>query len=226
MRTSLRRWRLAGLIVAGIATLGCNPVTMSYFLLFGTESKLPPKFHLAPKEKDLQVRVVILASSGLETRPEFLRVDRELATLVARELQQGCKKNREEVVVVPTSQVEKFKDKNPNWRTLTAAEIGEKLSADYVIDLEINSLSLYEQGSHNTLYHGRAEISVNVTDVHDPDAKAFTDEYKCEFPRGRPVPADDSSPQQFRMQFLNRIARDLAWLFTAHPVEEDYHNMD
>src|SRR5262245_36506814 len=111
MQTSLRRWRLAGQVVAGDAAVGRMPVGMSYFLLFGTESKLPPKFHLAPKEKDLQVRVVILASSGLETRPEFLRVDRELAALVARELQQGCKKNREEVVVVPASQKEKFKDK-------------------------------------------------------------------------------------------------------------------
>ena len=43
-----------------------------------------------------------------------------------------------------------------------------KLFGDYVIDLEINAVTLYEQGSANTLFRGHAEISIDVVDVHKP----------------------------------------------------------
>src|SRR5262249_33695647 len=197
MAISLRRWQIAGLILAVILTAGCNPLLAPYWIfgMFGAESKLPPHFAVGAKgkdrDKDDPVRVMILVSTGLETRPEFLRADRDLCNMVARRLQQGCKDNKENVQVIPASQVEKFKDQHPNWRTLTSTEIGEHFHADYVIEFEITSLSLYEVGSHNTLYQGRAQISVSVTDVHDPDnAKAFEDEIRCEYPKGRPIPAD------------------------------------
>jgi len=224
MAILMRRLPIAGLVLTCALAAGCNPFLALYYAAVGMDSKLPAEFALVPKDKGVDVRVVILVSSALETRPEFLRVDRELGSIMAHLLQKGCKDNRENVTIVPMGQVEKFKDQHPNWKTLDAATIGRYFHADYVIDLEINSLSLYEPGSHNTLYQGRGHISVVVTDMHSlDDGPAYQNEKDFEYPRGRPIPADNNNPQQFRLLFLNRIATDLAWLFTAHTVESDYH---
>ena len=37
-----------------------------------------------------------------------------------------------------------------------------------------------------------------------------------------PVLASDTTPQQFRHEFLNYVAQRLAWYFTAHPTESEY----
>src|SRR5262249_158792 len=143
------------------------------------------------------------------------KVDRELSRMVAMQLQEGFKKNEEKVAIVPISQVEKYKDEHPNWHSMDSEEIGKHFRADYVINLEINSISLYEPGSSNTLYRGRTSISVNVADVHSPsEGPKFSHEYICEYPRARgPVPAGDSNPAQFRQLFLTVVARELSWLF-------------
>ncbi|MCS6850994.1 MAG: hypothetical protein NZ700_07465 [Gemmataceae bacterium] len=217
---------LAGsLVLAGVLTLGCNPIAVPYFLMFGLEPKIDPPCRLAAPDKNREVRVMVLASSALETRPEFLRVERELASLLVRQLEKGFLQNKERVSVLPVSRVEKFKDEHPNWQVLSAQEIGQHFGADYVIDLEIHALSLYEKGSFNTFYRGHAEISVAVIDVHKPgEEPIFKDEYVIDYPRtSGPIPADGGhSLQQFRQAFLNRVATDLSWYFTSHKVEDDF----
>src|SRR5262249_45591030 len=97
MAARCRRWHLTVLLVVAAFGMGCNVLSFPFFLLMGMNSKQPPLCKLAAKDKDKEVRVVILASAGLETRPEFLRVDRELTNLLARHLQQGFKDNKEKV---------------------------------------------------------------------------------------------------------------------------------
>jgi hypothetical protein len=211
------------LLVAGLST-GCNLMAMPFFLLPGMEPKHDAKCKLASDDKEKEVRVVILAYSGLETRPEFLKIDRELSRMMSVQMQEGFKANKEKVTIVPTSHVEKYKDEHPNWRSSDPEEIGKHFNADYVINLEINSITLYEPGSSNTLYRGRASISVDVVDVHAPsEGPKFRHEYTCEYPRARgPIPAGESNPAQFRQAFLTVVARELSWLFTSHPVDDDF----
>src|SRR5262249_33563580 len=139
-------WRLGGLILAAVACFGCNMLSLPFFLMTGMDPKHEPKCKIAPEDKNQEVKVLILASKSLETRPEFLRVDRELAGLMVRELQKSFKENEEKVTLVPAAKVEKFKDEHPNWRALDVRDIGKHFKADYVINLEINSLSMYEKG--------------------------------------------------------------------------------
>ena len=67
--------------------------------------------------------------------------------------------------MVSASKVDEFKNRHADWRTMPLDEIGSHFNADYVIDLEINKLSLYEVGSYNQIYRGRTEISINLCDV-------------------------------------------------------------
>jgi len=224
MATLWRRGLLAGVFVSAGLCTGCNMMALPFFLLPGMEPKHDPKCKLASEDKKKEVKVVILASSGLETRAEFVRVDRELSRLLALELQGAFKKNKEKVALVPFSHVERYKDEHPNWRSLDAEEIGKHFKADYVISLEINKVTLYEAGSANTLFRGHAEISIDVVDVHNADAgPIYREEYTTEYPRVKgPIPVGDSNAAQFQQRFLSFVARELSWRFTSHLVEDDH----
>jgi hypothetical protein len=201
---------------------GCNLMALPFFLS-GMEPMHEPKCKLASEDKNKVVKVVVLASAGLETRPEFMRVDRELASMCVQHLQDGFLKNKERVTFLPIHRIEKYKDEHANWRSMSATEIGQHFKADYVINMEINSITLYEPGSSNTLYRGRVAVSIDVVNVHkSEDGPIYREEYTCEYPRARgPVPADGGNAAQFRQQFLSVVARELSWRFLAHPIDDE-----
>ena len=96
--------------------------------------------------------------------------------------------------------------------------------ADWVINLEIGSISLYEPNSKHFFYHGSAEIQVTVTDVHKPvgEGTVFDETYQLEYPKSNPMERTEMSPQKFREKFIDRIARDLTQYFAAHEPREKY----
>jgi hypothetical protein len=212
------------LLPFSLSLAGCNMMALPFFLIPGMEPKHDPKCRLASDDKDKEVKAIILATSGLETRAEFLRIDRELSHLLATQMKEGFKKNKEKVSVIPINQVEKYKDDHPNWQVMDPLEIGKHFEADYVITLEVNSIGIYEPGSANTLFRGRADISLAVRDVNKgAEGQIYNEEYTCEYPRVRgPIPANDSNPAQFRQRFLTVVARELSWRFTSHLVEDDH----
>jgi hypothetical protein len=219
-----RRW-LALLVLLAIASgAGCNMLAFPFFLLWGMNSKQPPKCKLASEDKEKEVHVVILASPGLETRPEFLRVDRELTSALSRHLTQGFKDNKEKVKLAPARRVDQFKDEHPNWKTMDLVKVGQYFDADYVIHLDILSLSLFEPGSANQLFRGRTEIRLEVVDVSQPDEDPiFYQVYRCEYPEVRgPIPVGDGSAMQFKQAFLDHIGKNLSAFFTAHPYDDKY----
>ncbi|HEV3257469.1 MAG TPA: hypothetical protein VG013_11350 [Gemmataceae bacterium] len=224
MATPSKRWRLAVLILTALACgAGCDIMTMPYFIFnrwCGKDSRQPPELlQLASEDKDKEVKVVILAYAGLESRPELITADRDLTTLLTQQLQRRFKEAKEKVTIVSPSQVQHFKDTHPNWY-MDLQETGKRFDADYLIYLQVESLSLYEVGSHNTLYHGRAEIEVSALDLHKPDDIPLTKSYRAEFPQGRPVPADDSNPRMFQQDFFNHVGKDISRYFASYDFEE------
>jgi hypothetical protein len=173
------------------------------------------------------VKVLVLAYSRLETRPEFFRIDSELSGLLIQKLQQHYQQKKENVSLLPISKLARFKDEHPNWQSMTPLEVGEHFGADYVVSLDIGHMSLYEPGSHNQLYRGRAAISIDVIDVHKPDeGPVYRREWSCEFPRSHSaVSIDDMRPQQFKLHFLNHVATELSWLFIPHQVEQEFRGL-
>jgi hypothetical protein len=219
-----RRRQLVGLILLALGgTIGCNPLsTLAYFLTLNNDPKVEPPCRLK-KDNKKNAKVVILVSTGLGTPEMLIGADRELANLLAVKLQEGCKANKENVIVVPANRVQRYKDENPNWQAEGAEKVGKYFRADYVIDLEISAMTLYERLSNNQMYRGNAEISVAVHDLSKPgEAPTFSEVYTCEYPPSRPVPVTDIPLQKFRLQFLTRVATDLSWYFTPHDVSDHF----
>jgi hypothetical protein len=219
------RWRvrvIAGAMVLAIAGVGCNPFNLAYFLTGGPESKVDPEFRLA--NKDYPVTVLILAYSTADVQTDQIGVDRQLGTMVARQLQDRCQVNREKVKVVPIHKVEKFKSDHPGWKSMGAAEIGRQFEADYVVDIELVRFGLYEPGSHRQLYRGNCKIDVAVLDVRKTqDGPVLKKSIGVEYPKSSgPQPAmDDNNIDRFRDKYVTRIASEICWLFTTHPFSEE-----
>jgi hypothetical protein len=224
MSVASRRWLLAGFLVFTSAIMACNPLAAPYFLFGGLDPSYSPDFRIAGTDNKKPVKVVIIASAPLETRRELLGAEREVTTMFSQVLQDACKRNGEtNVAVASPTLVQKFKDDNPMWQSMPLADLGKKLKADMVIDVEINDMSLFEPGSGNTMFLGKAAVSVMVVDVHKPeDGAVFQKEITVSYPPSGPRQVTETNPAQFRRSFLGRVATELSWLFTAHLTDEHH----
>jgi hypothetical protein len=214
------QWLLAGLLGATLCTgcQGVSPAALAYFLL--PESKEPAEYRrLPPGDKKKTNRVAILTVATLQTQTEFIQVDRELSQLLADQLEAACKENDDHIHIIPPGDVEEFKNRTPDWKSLSTAEIGRALRADYVIVLDLGKMTLYQQGSHDTLMQGHAELSIALVDVAHPDTVGKGKELSYTYPsdaRGS-IPVDaDMPPQQFSQQFLAHLAKRLSFSFVPH----------
>lgn len=217
-------WRhraIAGLLLL-VAGLGCNPLTVPFFMLFGVDDKREPEFKIA--SPDHEVKVLILAYTAPDLQSDQVGIDRQLGLKFARQLQDRCAYNKEKVKIVPIHKVEKFKSDHPGWKSMSDLDIGKYFDADYVISLDIVRLGLYEPGSSRTLFKGTCKIDLAVTDLSKPlDGPVFKKSFSSEYPktRGPLSVADDNNTDKFRDKFINRIAGDLCWNFTAHVFAEE-----
>jgi hypothetical protein len=225
MAACARRSLLAVVLLATILATGCNVLEVP-FILFGPEPTNPPEMKsLASPDKKKEVKVVVLAYAGSETRAEFINIDRELAYLVANNLREGFAYAKENVRVIPTKKVEKFKQDHPNWKTMDLASIGKRFDADYVIYIEIDphSLDLYEKGYG--CYRGVADTTITLVDVNDPDEGPMPKEMCFQYPgEGKIAPeVNEIRPVQFRQMFAGYMAKKIAWCFVTHTVKAGYH---
>jgi hypothetical protein len=224
MSARVYRWRLPVLIlVAILCGFGCNPLMLPY-LFTNMDPRNDPQCKLSSSDKE--VKVVVLAYAGAEPRPELLQVDRALARKLTEVLRKRFEENSEKVKIIPPSQVDSFKDRRLDWRTLPTASIGKHFDADYVINLELGEMSLFEKGSFNTLYRGHATMSVAVVDVNKPEGEQviYNDECHFEYPGAQgPVPASEGGGLlQFRQRFVDYMADHLSRYFSAWPERDRY----
>ena len=224
MTTIPRRGFLAILGVAAAVCTGCQASTMAYFLF--PEAKHEAEMKKLASEDKKEVRVAILTfSTDLETRPELIQVDRQLTDVLARKLREMCEANSENVTIVNPHKVEEFKSSHPSWRQEpNLAEIGRQFKADYLIYIEIGSIAMYEKGSPN-LYHGQANLSVNLVDVHKPEDAPLPKQVSFVYPDAKgPIPIDDMQPAEFREKFINFLTTRLARNWTAIPIRDTYYD--
>ncbi len=219
---TVNRRRIVGVTLAllGLA-FGCKPFALPFYLLNLNKPRIPSHYSFYERAREAkgkkEIRVAVLVDRGRGLSPDFLGSERSLANLLINGLRAGFELNRERVIVIPASEVEEFKRRNENWRSMEGPEIAKSLGVDYVFDVELSSMSLYEPGSRH-LFRGNCVVSVRVVDADEKAAEIFPPyEYVKEFPgNGVTVAADSqTTPQQFQNQFLAKIALDLTGLFTA-----------
>lgn len=220
----LARMRIAtALLVVALFSIGCNPLTGAYFLMFGVDDKTPAEFRIAGEGKTTK-HVMVLTSMLSESRAELLGVERQLTSKLSRQLEMDCKANKEKIQIVPAHKVEEFKANNPTWKTMTMTEIGRLFDVDYVIDVEMADVSLFERDSRKTLFLGRSALTVRVIDVAKScdEGPVHQKQLNVQYPKARgPIPVDDDmTVQRFRELFVQRIAQDVSGQLTAHVYKD------
>src|SRR5438445_532908 len=138
-------WAALFLTAAGMA-IGCNPQALNFLLMPFVDDREQPKCKLSNPDKKEVTVAIVTTFSNLETRPEMLPIETDLSDRVATEMRKLAKENKEKIKLVPTSKVRSLMNQDASG-TLSRQEIGKKLQADFVINLEVNSISLYEKGS-------------------------------------------------------------------------------
>ncbi len=173
----------------------------------------PAEFPLKPQphQKNGVVKVVVLTSSAPDLPADVKNVERTLAFEFNKRLQDRCTEHKEKVVVVSATEIENYKKKNPDWVKMSPVEIGKSLEADYLIDIEVLSMSLFEEGSGKEFLRGRSQISVTAFDLSKKLSEPAFSPPECNFlfPLGHPEAKFDVSISQFRQAFIRRIAEQL-----------------
>jgi len=223
-----RRWHWSAGVLGVLllsAGIGCDMATLTYFLIPWADDTIPAQVKLTPPKGQKEATVVIMGSfAGLETRPEFQTVDRELCDRLAAEIKRRAEDNRDRIKIVPYYQVKSYLNKELDPHMIDKRAIGKHFKADYVINLEINNMSLFE-GSYRQLFRGTTEISVTVFNVNQPNGEGpiYEEVYHTEYPARGPLDAEGgNSVLQFRTLFLNRLAKDLSRRFEAYPHDEKF----
>ena len=155
-----------------VCTIGCNPITTLAFLT-QKEMKLPAEFPLTykdgPKKNQEEIVVALFVSQGTGQSYDLAGADTTLANEVIKKLPEMVKetKQKQKLTVLTTAQVNKFKMKNPNWKMMHPTERAKQLGADFVLEIHLEKMNLYQPGSQQSLYEGRADITVDMYDVED-----------------------------------------------------------
>jgi len=196
---------------------GCNFPSNLYFLM--PEAKEPAECKkLAAEDHKKEVKAVVWTYMLLDPRPEFIQADRTLAGMLADEIRRLSEENHEKVTLIKPSLVEAYKSRHPDWQSMDAEKVGQYFNADYVLNLEITKLMLFQPDAHEALFRGTAQIQVTVVDMKHPEdthRKTFSDQYPNQMFSG--MDQFDVTPEVFREQFLRHVARRLAFYFVDHP---------
>jgi hypothetical protein len=217
------RWRLIALLLLGVVmNVGCGPELL--YFLWPTSPPNNAVCKLTNTKSNPKVVILAFHAGARTQTTDLFDVDRQLAEHLAQVLKKRFTDHGERVTVVEPYKVREYQAKNYNWQNKSPHEIGKHFEADYVISLEIQKMSLYKEGSMRTLYEGRSEITVAVTDVNGPTEQGavFTKNYQSSYPPQGPTPADESLGF-FRAKFIDYMALDLSVLFAMYETGDKFH---
>jgi hypothetical protein len=217
-RNRAGKWakRAVWLTLLGVMGLGCNPLQTAAFFLH-RDQKVPAEYPLRPKDgekkekdKDLTVLIMTQFSPGQQYELFAVGADKELAGRMTKHLTEAAKDDKQKVVVLPPTKLEVFKAQHPNWKAMRPADIGKKLGADVVLDVAVGPVNVYQPGSQNMIYQGRASADVAVYDTADPTGAAkWSYPYSFSYPKEELRSVDRTQLPQFRMEFVDNLAIEL-----------------
>lgn len=209
------RMLTALLTLLGLTALpGCSYVLFLGYLIGGPPS-IEPEFdkqtNLSMTDRNVTVAVVCFAPT--DVRYLFEDIDTELAKYVTFRLAQH------KIKVIEPDLVRAWMDENPDWDR--PEEIGDAFKCTYVVYIDLNKFSLYEEGSA-TLYRGQAEAIVSVWDTKNgTNEKIFSAERISKFPKHNPVSTNEESYLNFRDRYLSRLSDEIGHLFYEYYIGDE-----
>jgi hypothetical protein len=177
------------------------------------DDKVKPEIPLPAKDGKKEVTVVILANGSPGLAYDFAGAERELVALVAQRMMMEMKEDKHPIRVIEQGKVDKFKASNPNWKTMSGGAVGKALGADYVIDLTLTSMSMYQPEYGKEFFQGRASVQVVVYDTATPD-KPLRDYIHNAMEQ--PESTASRSPAGYRKWFIEKVAEEVAYRHIPH----------
>src|SRR5262245_6891722 len=219
---------LASVLLLIVAGIGCNPLLVPMYIFQGfKQGKIPSHYDFYDKaraaKKKKEIKVVVLSERGRGLAPEFVSAERTITNMFVNQLRMNFQQNKEQVVVVAPGDVEKFKREHDDWRAMDSTDIAKHFGADYLIDIEIASISIYEPGTKE-LYHGHCRIPIRVIDADKNAPEVFPPhDYESDYPTGgEMIPSSDMSADRFQQKFFSKIALDMAAVFSAIETRQQF----
>ena len=160
------------------------------------------------------VTVAVLCEAPLELQHDFGKVDREVAKYLTFRLREH------QVSSVHHERVQAWLDEHPEWDS--PVELGEALGVTYVIHIEIEQHSLFEKNNQNLL-RGRTEGLLSVYEML-PDGggkRVYTRDIRTRHPRLAPRSTYNTTPANFKREYLSRLSDQLGWYFYEHHHGDD-----
>jgi len=201
--------------LAVVMTIGCNPLATIAFLTH-RDTPVPAKHPFInkddpKKEEDEEIVVALFVSQGTGQSFEFAGAEATIASEMARKIPELAKENKQKLTVVPIAHVNKFKMNNPTWKDMHASAWGKKLGADFVLEIHLVGMQLYEPRSLRQLYEGRGEAHVYMYNVEEGAAEPVHYVHAFSYPGNGQVRDATTIPiGTFRKAFLERLAIEIA----------------
>ena len=140
-----------------------------------------------------------------------------VAANLARQVGTVLKDNVPKIKLIDQREVAAWTDNN-TWQQY--AEIGEALKADMVVGIDLLDFSIF-QGQ--TLYQGKANVTVNVHDCTDGGKLAFEKALpQVVYPRNSGIETSRKLEPEFRRKFVRVLADHIGRCFYAYDRYADY----
>jgi hypothetical protein len=186
-------------------------------LLIAGPPTVEPEFDKQTKEcmTDKDVTVAVVCFAPTEVRYSFDNIDHELAKYVSFRLAEH------KIKVVPPDSVRVWLEENKEWDK--PEEIGAAFKASYVIYIDLNEFSLYEEGSA-TLYRGRSEAIVSVWKMDEEGTtadKIFDMKKTSKFPQQQPISMSEETYPNFKGRYLSRLSDEIGRFFYEYSLADE-----
>lgn len=203
-------------VLATIATFGCSPSSLGWLL---SDTKAKPDYPLPPKAGKKDVTVLVIASQGANqsNNPLFSGAEKTFARELGARLVADSADTKHPIHVIDQTRLDQYKDKLGDWRAVNSALIGKKLGADYVIDCNLEQLSVFQPEDAGEYYSGRAKVNVSVYDTDKPDAVLQSYPHHSMQPKKGKLTLD---PSGYLAIFLKRLGAEVAWKHVPHESQE------
>lgn len=192
---------------AALSLSGCKEV-MLLGLIIGGPPSIEPDFDAETKKSlDLpDVTVAVICYAPTEVKLYNPEIDDELSKFVAERLFVN------KIQVRRPDVVNAWLDEHPDWDH--AEEVGAAMEVNYVIEIDLESFSLYEPNSAS-LFRGRTVAMVNVYEMDESGhgEQIFVKEIDFEFPTEIPRSAYDQTQTAFKQEYLSRLSEKIGYLF-------------
>ncbi len=207
-RSAMHRAILVVLLCAAgcWSLVGCRSAIVTAYTLFnGTDDKAD--FAGLQKKK-----VVVVCRPLMALQYWDANVAKELGSEVSQLLRQHVKN----IQMVDPRKLSKWLDEN-NWEDYT--DVGKAMNADMVLGIDLESFNIF-QGQ--TLYQGKANVSIHVYDCKAGGKEVFTRTMPPTiYPPNSQIPTSDRQEGQFRREFTSVLAEQIARHFYPHDRNED-----